>query len=414
MRSGLGRAADGTAAFEPSTTLLVTTTWFRTAPATIRPGGRRRGGAPRGVTGLFGVVRQHPADHLFLAGSQVDLSSGEQGVPEDELDIGQRQGGILGHPVGGCMPQRVQGRRAARRVGRALEHAVRRVIGQWADGPPQGPPQRLPPALEDQPVHLHLVKAQPDERVGGRRQLLNHPTSLAHHRDQLPPGIYSALSGRQQLRCPCPGGDIERDQRPVPVRGQPGEDLVELLVRDAARDPSGQSRPIQTSPLVAVRLHRIVVRVRSPAPPRPVQRERVHQRPAARVDMELVETTQHRLGMRTHRRRINIHSGRNLRSLARSAPVRARRLASHQHPTAEIPCLDPCRSIPRDLNCPQESEPSKQIYPIRAGCRLGSPGGLQIAEERRHRFHRLPARVHQSERQPRIARLLKRSHQGHR
>ena len=50
------------------------------------------------------------------------------------------------------------------------------------------------------------------------RQLLPLPSSLAYHRDQLPPGIHTILSG-QQLRGPRAGGDVERHQRPVPVRG---------------------------------------------------------------------------------------------------------------------------------------------------------------------------------------------------
>ena len=50
------------------------------------------------------------------------------------------------------------------------------------------------------------------------RQLLPLPSSLAYHRDQLPPGIHTILSG-QQLRGPRAGGDVERHQRPVAVRG---------------------------------------------------------------------------------------------------------------------------------------------------------------------------------------------------
>ena len=50
------------------------------------------------------------------------------------------------------------------------------------------------------------------------RQLLPLPSSLAYHRDQLPPGNHTILSG-QQLRGPRAGGDVERHQRPVPVRG---------------------------------------------------------------------------------------------------------------------------------------------------------------------------------------------------
>jgi len=40
---------------------------------------------------------QDPADHLFLAGGQVDLRGGQQGMAEDELDIGYLQ------PPPGCL-----------------------------------------------------------------------------------------------------------------------------------------------------------------------------------------------------------------------------------------------------------------------------------------------------------------------
>lgn len=69
----------------------------------------------------------------------------------------------------------------------------------------------------------------------------------------------------------------------VPVRRQPREDLVELAVRDTARDPVRHHRPVKPTALAAEGLHRVMVRVRPPAPPRPVKRERVDQRPAPRV-----------------------------------------------------------------------------------------------------------------------------------
>ena len=119
----------------------------------------------------------------------------------------------------------------------ALEHAVHGVISKRPDRAAQRPPQRLPPPFRDQVGHLHLVKPQPHERVRGGRQLLQLTGSLADHRDHLPPRIHPRHRGRQQLRRPRPGGHVEGDQRPVPVRRQPGEDLVELPVRNAARDP---------------------------------------------------------------------------------------------------------------------------------------------------------------------------------
>ena len=68
----------------------------------------------------------------------------------------------------------------------------------------------------------------------------------------------------------------------------------------------GHPRPIQPAALVAVGLHRVVVRVRPPAPPGPVQRERVEDRPGAGLQMEVVEAPQHRLAVRPHRRRVRL------------------------------------------------------------------------------------------------------------
>ena len=194
--------------------------------------------------------------------------------------------------------------RAGRRAG-PLEHPVRRVVGQRPERAPQRPPQRLPVAPWHHAVHLQLIQAQPHERVSRGGQLLQCPAALADHGDQLPPRICPAPGCRQQLRRPRPGRDIKRDQRPVPVRRQRREDLVELLVRDTARDPGGHHRPVQAGALPAERLHRVVVRMRPPATARPVQRERVNQRARARLQVKAVKAAQHRFAMRPHRGRIS-------------------------------------------------------------------------------------------------------------
>jgi hypothetical protein len=78
-----------------------------------------------------------------------------------------------------------------------------------------------------------------------------------------------------------------------------------------------------------------------------------------------------------------------------SAPVRPLRFTRHQHPPAEVPSVGPGRSVPRDIDRPQEPEPAQQIHPIRAQRRLGPSSRLQVAKERRHRLHRQAGRVKQ-------------------
>jgi len=76
------------------------------------------------------VVGQHPADHILLAGRQVDLSRGQLGMAKDELDVGERQGRVLGHPVGGRVAQGMQGHRGAGLLVDSLEHPVHGVVRQ--------------------------------------------------------------------------------------------------------------------------------------------------------------------------------------------------------------------------------------------------------------------------------------------
>ena len=248
-----------------------------------------------------------------------------------------------------------------------LEHPVHRVVGQRPHRPAQRPPQRLAAPGRDQPVHLRLVEPQPHERVRRGGQLLQLPGALAGHSDQLTARIDAACGGRQQLRRPRPGGHIERDQRPVPVRGQPGEDLVELLVRDRPRDPRGHPGPVPAGALAAVRLHRVVMRARPRLPPGAVQRERVDDRPGAGIQVVAVETAQHRLAVGTHRRRI-------------PAAV-----PPGPQPPAEIPGLRLRHLVPGQPGRPQEPEPAQQVHPVRPDRRLGPARRQQIPEERRRR-----------------------------
>ena len=51
------------------------------------------------LPGLLGVMGQHPADHVLLAGSEVELSGRDLGMSENRLHIGQGKGRVLSHPV---------------------------------------------------------------------------------------------------------------------------------------------------------------------------------------------------------------------------------------------------------------------------------------------------------------------------
>ena len=62
------------------------------------------------------MVVEDTADHVLLARGEVDLGGGQQRVTENELHVRQRQVGILCHPVGGGVPQSMQGGGAARRL----------------------------------------------------------------------------------------------------------------------------------------------------------------------------------------------------------------------------------------------------------------------------------------------------------
>ncbi len=234
--------------------------------------------------------------------------------------------------------------------------------------------------------------------------MLHRPGPLADHGDQLPPRIHPAPGRRQQLRRPRPGGHIERHQRPVPVRAQRREDRVELLIRDVPRDPGRHHRPVQTAALVAVGLHRVVMRVRPSSPSRPVQRERVDQRARARLHMKVIKTAQHRLAMRAHRRRIRLARGRpeHLRPRAPLPPMRADRLSGHHQPAAELPGLGPGRLVPGHPGRPHEPEPAQQIQAIRPDRQLRPPRRLQMPEIGPRRLHSNATAIQQPVRLPPI------------
>jgi hypothetical protein len=273
----------------------------RTAPfAAVSDGSGRAGGIGRtvgrgcaqlpaaAVVVVVVVVGQDLGDHIAGQRRQIQLGGRQVGVPEDPLDVGQRQLRIAGHPVGGGVPQVVQGPVGAQRVGGAGEHRPRGVVGQRPQRAPPGPPQWVVAPGRQRLVALAPVEPQPHQRVRGRRNLLQRARALADHGDQLPASVDVAATQAEQFRRARPGGHPQRDQCPVPMRAELGEQPVEQLVRDRARDPPGDPGPIQPHPLVAERLHRVVVRVRPPTAPLPRQRERVDHRAGARVAMDRI------------------------------------------------------------------------------------------------------------------------------
>lgn len=77
------------------------------------------------------------------AGRHISLGGAEQRVAKYPLHVGQRHLGVAGHPVGGGVPQIVQGPVGAQHGVGPAEHPVGGVIGQRPERPSQRPPQWL-------------------------------------------------------------------------------------------------------------------------------------------------------------------------------------------------------------------------------------------------------------------------------
>jgi len=218
------------------------------------------------------------------------------------------------------------------------------------------------------------------------------------------------------------------------MRGQSGEQLIELLIRDRPRDPHRHPRPVPARPLRPNRIHRVAVRVRPAGSPAADQRERIHDRAAARVQMKGIETAQHRFTVRHRRRRVLRPRRRFARHRIRDTgppgtagrrrpssrrdrarpiltgppPMRADSLVTALDPAAEIPRLDLSRSIPTDVDRPQEPEPAQQIHPIGASRGRRPTGRLQVTQITRDRPDDPTRGVHQSIRLEQIPRRDKR------
>lgn len=279
-----------------------------------------------------------------------------------------------------------QGPVGAQRGVRALEHAVGGVVAELPERPAQGPPQGFVAAGGHQAVELSLIEPQPYERIGGRRQLLDGPGALPDYDDQLLAGAGVAIAGAEQFRGSRSRRHPEGHQRPVAMRAQLSEQVVEALVGDAARQPLHDPGPIQPRAFLAKGVHRIVMRVRAAS--WPDEGERVDHRARARVAVEVVEATQHalavaaggsralgaRLGLARHRVRRGRHCSAGLRGLV-----------GDLDPAREVAGLGPRGLIPRHVDRPQKPEPAQQVHPVRALRRRRPTDRLQIAQVHRDR-----------------------------
>lgn len=119
--------------------------------------------------------------------------------------------------------------------------------------------------------------------------MLQRLTAPADHPDKLIAWFDQALARCQEFLCPRGRRDPERQQRAVPAVLQVGEDRVELLVRNPLRKLLRNPGPIPALPLAPERLERVVMLVRPPATPEPVQRKQIHQRAVASHQVQVVE-----------------------------------------------------------------------------------------------------------------------------
>jgi hypothetical protein len=168
-----------------------------------------------------------------------------------------------------------------------------------------------------------------------------------------------------------------------------------------------------------------------PAAAAPRQRERVHHRPAARLQMELIKTAQHALAMH-HRRRGVTAPGRRLsrhrvrrpgrrprrhrprRTTVGIAPVHPHRFAGQLDPRAKIPGLCPGRLIPANFDRPQEPPPPQHGHPVRPVRRRRPAARGQLTKVRRHRDDHHTVRVDQPVRLEQVPSRVKRPAQWHR
>jgi hypothetical protein len=285
------------------------------------------------------------------------------------------------------------------------EHHPGRVVGQRPERLAQCPPHRLGWPARDEVQHLVLVEPQPDKRVSRGRQVLQCPAALADHADCLVLGSEQSLNDAEQFGGPCASGNPERDQRTVPVGGQPGEQLAERLVRDAPRRRLGLLRLVGGPPRwLPEELHRVVVGIQTPVLSAFSLGKRVDQRTAVHLPVVLIERPDRCASMAPGPRRVvspgwrlaskRVHGagGRGIR------PARPGGLLDSLEPQGEVTGLGPACDVPADLDRVQEAEPAQQLVGIRP--QRGRPGivSQHVVQELGDRRHLGTMLVEQHER----------------
>ena len=156
--------------------------------------------------------------------------------------------------------------------------------------------QRPPQGLERfQRIEPGQIQPDPHERLRAGREPLLRPRALPADPHELLAPVQVAAPHAEQLAGTGTGADPQREDRPVPVRPQPREQLVPPLVGHRPRRAPGNPRVITNLPLRPERSQGVVMLVRPAAAP--VQRDRVDQRPAAQLDPVLVKAPQHRIAV---------------------------------------------------------------------------------------------------------------------
>lgn len=222
-------------------------------------------------------------------------------------------------------------------------------------------------------MHLLLVEAPPHERARRRGHLPHRPRAHAHHTDQLLAGIDVPLPDRS-----APTRVLRWRSRVRPGPGRGGGSAANSSLNQS----SGIERGIRfggwadsAPPVRSSTVHRVVVLMRPAGTTRQVQRERVDQRAGPRVEMDVVDASQHRLAVRDG---------------GRSASGAGRRLACHRVRATGGP-KPPGRSAPRDAHCLQRTPPPEQIHAVGADRRRRSPPRLPPLAQREHPHPDVPA-----------------------
>jgi hypothetical protein len=112
------------------------------------------------------------------------------------------------------------------------------------------------------------VSGPPSDSRRAVRAGRTSPRTTSNRRCHPPsrPYLRRRAARTQQFGGPRPGRHPERHQRPVPVRAQLREQLIEPLIGDLPRHPPHRLGPVPAGAPPGERLHRIAVRMRPPWP----------------------------------------------------------------------------------------------------------------------------------------------------